>query len=165
MNPALACYPRDMDRIVRPCSACATPATPLVVVEHDPAVMLAADRMIRHGPGPAERGGSIVFGGSTEALRRADTLTGAYLGGRKRAWALAEAPGQCRSTAPDFGRLRHRAQPAERAGGAPAAVIASRGERFRASPRWCRILLARRFDSSARPLKRRARSTAWGPSS
>ncbi|HOF32227.1 MAG TPA: excinuclease ABC subunit A, partial [Burkholderiaceae bacterium] len=47
-------------------------------------VMLAADRMIDMGPGPGERGGQIVFDGTTEALRSADTLTGAYLGGRKQ---------------------------------------------------------------------------------
>ncbi|MDB5946373.1 MAG: uvrA2, partial [Ramlibacter sp.] len=56
----------------------------LVVVEHDPAVMLAADRMIDMGPGPGERGGQIVFDGTTDELRRADTLTGNYLGGRKQ---------------------------------------------------------------------------------
>jgi excinuclease ABC subunit A len=55
-----------------------------VVVEHDPAVMLAADRMIDMGPGPGERGGQIVFDGSTAHLRHADTLTGAYLSGRKQ---------------------------------------------------------------------------------
>jgi excinuclease ABC subunit A len=53
-------------------------------VEHDPAVMLAADRMIDMGPGPGEKGGQIVFDGSTEDLKGADTLTGAYLGGRKQ---------------------------------------------------------------------------------
>jgi excinuclease ABC subunit A len=56
----------------------------LVVVEHDPAVMMAADRMIDMGPGPGERGGQIVFDGTTADLRNADTLTGAYLGGRKQ---------------------------------------------------------------------------------
>ena len=35
------------------------------------------------GPGPGERGGQIVFDGTPHAIRRADTLTGAYLGGRK----------------------------------------------------------------------------------
>jgi excinuclease ABC subunit A len=39
----------------------------LVVVEHDPAVMLAADRLIDMGPGPGERGGQIVFDGDPEA--------------------------------------------------------------------------------------------------
>jgi excinuclease ABC subunit A len=55
----------------------------LVVVEHDPAVMLCADRIIDMGPGPGVRGGQIVFDGTTEALKSADTLTGAYLGARK----------------------------------------------------------------------------------
>ena len=55
----------------------------LVVVEHDPAVMLAADRLIDMGPGPGERGGRIVFDGTPEAIKSADTLTGAYLGARK----------------------------------------------------------------------------------
>src|SRR5213075_768512 len=57
--------------------------TTLVVVEHDPAVMLAADRLIDMGPGPGERGGRIVFDGTPDEIRSADTLTGAYLGGRK----------------------------------------------------------------------------------
>ena len=56
----------------------------LVVVEHDPAVMLAADRLIDMGPGPGERGGQIVFDGTPEAARSANTLTGAYLGARKQ---------------------------------------------------------------------------------
>jgi len=47
-------------------------------------VMMAADRMIDMGPGPGEKGGQIVFDGSTEDLKNADTLTGAYLGGRKQ---------------------------------------------------------------------------------
>ncbi|HEX5783717.1 MAG TPA: excinuclease ABC subunit A, partial [Burkholderiaceae bacterium] len=47
-------------------------------------VMLAADRVIDMGPGPGERGGSIVFDGTVAQLRDADTLTGAYLGGRKQ---------------------------------------------------------------------------------
>ncbi|HOP90301.1 MAG TPA: excinuclease ABC subunit A, partial [Ottowia sp.] len=55
----------------------------LVVVEHDPAVMLAADRVLDFGPGPGAAGGRIVFDGTPDELRAADTLTGAYLGGRR----------------------------------------------------------------------------------
>ena len=43
----------------------------LVVVEHDPAVMLAADRLIDMGPGPGERGGRIVYDGTPEGARHA----------------------------------------------------------------------------------------------
>src|SRR5699024_6932730 len=55
----------------------------LVVVEHDPDVMVAADRILDMGPGPGERGGHIVFDGTPDALQQASTLTGDYLGGRR----------------------------------------------------------------------------------
>jgi len=83
-EPSIGLHPRDMDRIIVAMQRLRDAGNTLVVVEHDPAVMLAADRMIDMGPGPGEKGGSIVFDGSTAALRGADTLTGAYLGGRKQ---------------------------------------------------------------------------------
>jgi excinuclease ABC subunit A len=83
-EPSIGLHPRDMDRITEAMHRLRDAGNTLVVVEHDPAVMFAADRMIDMGPGPGERGGQIVFDGPTEALRRADTLTGAYLGGRKQ---------------------------------------------------------------------------------
>jgi len=83
-EPSIGLHPRDMNRITQAMKRLRDAGNTLVVVEHDPAVMFAADRMIDMGPGPGERGGQIVFDGTTEALRRADTLTGAYLGGRKQ---------------------------------------------------------------------------------
>ena len=83
-EPSIGLHPRDMHRIIEAMQRLRDAGNTLVVVEHDPAVMLAADRMIDMGPGPGERGGQIVFDGSTQDLRRADTLTGAYLGGRKQ---------------------------------------------------------------------------------
>ncbi len=82
-EPSIGLHPRDMHRIIQAMLRLRDAGNTLVVVEHDPAVMLAADRMIDMGPGPGERGGQIVFDGSTTDLRNADTLTGAYLGGRK----------------------------------------------------------------------------------
>ncbi len=82
-EPSIGLHPRDMHRIILAMQRLRDAGNTLVVVEHDPAVMLAADRMIDMGPGPGERGGQIVFDGSTAELRNADTLTGAYLGGRK----------------------------------------------------------------------------------
>jgi excinuclease ABC subunit A len=73
-----------MERITEAMQRLRDAGNTLVVVEHDPAVMLAADRMIDMGPGPGARGGQIVFDGTPEDLRQADTLTGAYLGGRKQ---------------------------------------------------------------------------------
>jgi len=83
-EPSIGLHPRDMNRINQAMARLRNAGNTLVVVEHDPAVMLAADRVIDMGPGPGERGGSIVFDGTVAQLREADTLTGAYLGGRKQ---------------------------------------------------------------------------------
>jgi excinuclease ABC subunit A len=82
-EPSIGLHPRDMGRIVQAMHRLRDAGNTLVVVEHDPAVMLAADRLIDMGPGPGERGGQIVFDGTPDAARQADTLTGAYLGARK----------------------------------------------------------------------------------
>ncbi|MCC9595672.1 excinuclease ABC subunit UvrA [Rubrivivax sp. JA1055] len=83
-EPSIGLHPRDMGRIVTAMHRLRDAGNTLVVVEHDPAVMLAADRLIDMGPGPGERGGRIVFDGTPDAAREADTLTGAYLGGRRQ---------------------------------------------------------------------------------
>ncbi|MCC5868150.1 MAG: excinuclease ABC subunit UvrA, partial [Gammaproteobacteria bacterium] len=62
----------------------------LLVVEHDPQVMLAADRILDLGPGPGEQGGEIVFMGTAKQLLRSRaSLTGRYLRGEL---AVAAAP-------------------------------------------------------------------------
>ncbi len=82
-EPSIGLHPRDMNRINEAMLRLRNAGNTLVVVEHDPAVMMCADRIIDMGPGPGVRGGQIVFDGTTEALKSADTLTGAYLGARK----------------------------------------------------------------------------------
>jgi excinuclease ABC subunit A len=82
-EPSIGLHPRDMDRITQAMLRLRDAGNTLVVVEHDPAVMLAADRIVDMGPGPGERGGEIVFDGTPEGIKGADTLTGAYLGSRK----------------------------------------------------------------------------------
>ncbi|WP_042549348.1 excinuclease ABC subunit UvrA, partial [Ralstonia solanacearum] len=83
-EPSIGLHPRDLDRIVQAMQRLRDAGNTLVVVEHDPSVMLAADRLIDMGPGPGERGGTIVFDGTPASIRAADTLTGAYLSGRHR---------------------------------------------------------------------------------
>jgi excinuclease ABC subunit A len=82
-EPSIGLHPRDMSRINQAMVRLRDAGNTLVVVEHDPAVMMCADRILDMGPGPGVRGGSIVFDGTPEALKSADTLTGAYLGARK----------------------------------------------------------------------------------
>ena len=83
-EPSIGLHPRDMGRITQAMQRLRDAGNTLVVVEHDPAVMFAADRIIDMGPGPGERGGEIVFDGVMDDLKSADTLTGAYLGARKQ---------------------------------------------------------------------------------
>src|ERR1700761_6527832 len=83
-EPSIGLHPRDMHRIVEAMQRLRDAGNTLVVVEHDPAVMLAADRLIDMGPGPGERGGRIVFDGSPgEVMAHPDSATGAWLSGRR----------------------------------------------------------------------------------
>jgi excinuclease ABC subunit A len=80
-EPSIGLHPRDIHRIVEVMHRLRDAGNTLVVVEHDPQVMIAADRVIDVGPGPGERGGQIVFDGTPSALKEAPTLTGKYMGG------------------------------------------------------------------------------------
>jgi len=87
-EPSIGLHPRDMGRVIDVMKKLRDAGNSLVVVEHDPQIMFAADRILDMGPGPGERGGEIVYFGDAAALRGEDTLTAQYLSGRKR----AEAP-------------------------------------------------------------------------
>ena len=91
-EPSIGLHPRDMHRVVEVMHRLRNAGNTLVVVEHDPQVMVAADRVIDIGPGPGERGGRIVFDGTPAALRAAPTLTGDYLGSRLRVEAPRPMP-------------------------------------------------------------------------
>ncbi|QGZ64389.1 excinuclease ABC subunit UvrA [Paraburkholderia acidisoli] len=87
-EPSIGLHPRDLNRIVEAMQRLRDAGNTLVVVEHDPSVMLAADRLIDMGPGPGERGGTIVYDGTPDDIRSSGTLTGEYLGGHR---AVADA--------------------------------------------------------------------------
>ena len=84
-EPSIGLHPRDMGRVIEVMKRLRDAGNSLVVVEHDPQIMLEADKLLDMGPGPGERGGEIVFFGSPEELKKAKTLTAEYLSGRKRA--------------------------------------------------------------------------------
>ncbi len=83
-EPSIGLHPRDMQRVIDVMLRLREAGNTLVVVEHDPQIMLAADRIIDIGPGPGERGGQIVFNGSPARLLRSASVTGDYLAGRRR---------------------------------------------------------------------------------
>ncbi len=82
-EPSIGLHPRDVGRIIEVMQRLRAAGNTIVVVEHDPQMMRAADRVLDLGPGPGERGGEIVFHGTPEALFAASTLTGDYLAGRR----------------------------------------------------------------------------------
>src|SRR5688572_28203020 len=84
-EPSIGLHPRDMGRVIEVMKRLRDAGNTLVVVEHDPQIMFAADRILDMGPGPGEKGGEIVFFGPAEKLRDEKTLTAEYLSGRRRA--------------------------------------------------------------------------------
>jgi len=83
-EPSIGLHPRDVRRIVGVLERLRDAGNSLLVVEHDPQIMLAADRILDLGPGPGERGGEVVFFGPPGALvRDGKTLTAQYLRGEK----------------------------------------------------------------------------------
>jgi excinuclease ABC subunit A len=99
-EPSIGLHPRDMDRIIRVMHRLRDAGNSLVVVEHDPAVMWASNRVIDLGPGPGERGGALMYSGSPQGLARSDTLTGAYLGSRIRVDTEGRLPRPVREATP-----------------------------------------------------------------
>jgi excinuclease ABC subunit A len=83
-EPSIGLHPRDVRRIVGVLERLRDAGNSLIVVEHDPQLMLAADRILDLGPGPGERGGEVVFFGPPDELVHSGTsLTAQYLRGEK----------------------------------------------------------------------------------
>src|SRR5574337_1163582 len=84
-EPSIGLHPRDIDRILAVMTRLRDAGNTLVVVEHDPQLMSAADRLLDIGPGPGERGGEIVaYAPPAQLAADPASLTGAYLAGKKR---------------------------------------------------------------------------------
>ncbi|QBQ53948.1 excinuclease ABC subunit UvrA [Nitrosococcus wardiae] len=84
-EPSIGLHARDLQRIIRVLQRLRDGGNSLIVVEHDPQVMLAADRVLDLGPGPGERGGQrVFFGPPQELLHAKNSLTAQYLVGKKQ---------------------------------------------------------------------------------
>ena len=83
-EPSIGLHPRDTHRLIEILKGLRDLGNTLVVVEHDPDTILAADYALDLGPGAGEHGGKLVFAGTRDAmLADPQSLTGRYLRGRR----------------------------------------------------------------------------------
>jgi excinuclease ABC subunit A len=92
-EPSVGLHPRDLDRLIAILRRLTDLGNTVVVVEHDEAVMRAADNLIEIGPKPGANGGQLTFQGTYSRILKSDTHTGRYLSGRE----MIETPKQRRS--------------------------------------------------------------------
>jgi excinuclease ABC subunit A len=85
-EPSIGLHSRDTGRLIRILDELRDLGNTIVVVEHDPEVMRAANHIVDMGPGAGEHGGSIVFEGTLDKLlaNRNGSLTARYLRGDLR---------------------------------------------------------------------------------
>ena len=84
-EPSIGLHPRDSARLVRIMRNLCAHRNTVVVVEHDPEIITAADHIIDMGPGPGSAGGEVVAHGTVATIAAAPrSLTGRYLSGAAR---------------------------------------------------------------------------------
>ena len=84
-EPSIGLHPRDTNRLIEILKGLRDLGNTLLVVEHDPDTILAADYILDLGPGAGEHGGKLIFAGTRDAmLADPHSLTGRYLRGELR---------------------------------------------------------------------------------
>jgi excinuclease ABC subunit A len=84
-EPSVGLHPRDTNRLMSVLQHLREIGNTVVVVEHEAATIREADYIVDLGPGAGSFGGEVVYEGSYEGLLAdGESLTGAYLSGRKQ---------------------------------------------------------------------------------
>ena len=96
-EPSIGLHPRDTDRLIAVLKRLRDIGNTVVVVEHDPEIIRAADLLIDMGPKAGVHGGEVVFQGvaeqfTPEELKRSLTLQ--YLTGERKPFVRAKRPWQ-----------------------------------------------------------------------
>ena len=93
-EPTVGLHPEAVEGLIRVMDDIVAQGNSLVVVDHDVAVLRAADQLIELGPGPGRDGGHIVAQGAPSELAETDSVTGPYLAGMAEVVvAPRQAPG------------------------------------------------------------------------
>ncbi|MFT8768233.1 MAG: excinuclease ABC subunit UvrA [Gluconobacter cerinus] len=83
-EPSIGLHQRDNERLLGTLERLKRLGNTVIVVEHDEDAIRAADYLIDMGPGAGTRGGNVIaIGTPAEVAKNKESLTGAYLSGRK----------------------------------------------------------------------------------
>lgn len=82
-EPTIGLHPRDNDRLIGILKSLRDIGNTVVVVEHDPEMIKAADWIIDIGPFAGIFGGEVVFAGTYPDLIKSNSLTAKYMSGKK----------------------------------------------------------------------------------
>ena len=83
-EPSIGLHQRDNARLIETLKHLRDIGNTLIVVEHDEDTMLAADQIVDIGPGAGEHGGRLIAQGTAQEIMACpDSITGAYLSGRR----------------------------------------------------------------------------------
>ncbi len=81
-EPSIGLHSRDTERLLKILAELRDIGNTIIVVEHDPDVMRAADHIVDLGPGAGEHGGNIIFEGNfKQMMKDKKSLTAKYLRG------------------------------------------------------------------------------------
>ncbi|MHA2246932.1 MAG: ATP-binding cassette domain-containing protein, partial [Candidatus Hodarchaeales archaeon] len=83
-EPTRGLHPSEIDGLLNALTRLRDDNNTVIVIEHDPQVIKAADHVIDIGPGPGTAGGEIVAQGTLADISKADTITALWLRGKKR---------------------------------------------------------------------------------
>ena len=83
-EPSIGLHPADDHRLINTLKSLRDVGNTVLIVEHDEAIMRAADHIVDLGPGAGEHGGEIVASGTVSKIMGSkNSLTGQYLSGKK----------------------------------------------------------------------------------
>jgi excinuclease ABC subunit A len=80
-EPSIGLHSKDTERLINVLNALRDLGNTVIVVEHDEAIMAAADYVIDIGPEAGSFGGEVMASGSYKSLLKSNTLTAQYLNG------------------------------------------------------------------------------------
>lgn len=84
-EPSIGLHQRDNAKLIQTMKNMRDLGNSLIVVEHDEETMMSADWIVDIGPGAGIHGGNVIFNGKPEdILNCQESITGAYLSGRKK---------------------------------------------------------------------------------